>query len=94
MTRVRVDKRFVLLVNLDASGDVVFCTAQDNDTLSIFEFDISTAPEFVAERIALMKLTDVNKSEKGELIGRRYTPELLVVYLTYDEYQQLKEECK
>lgn len=93
MTKVRM-QRFVIWVKLNGVGDVVSVQAQDNDTFEAIDLDLSCAPDFVADRIALLKLTDVNKREKGELIGRRLANDVLIVYLTYDEYQQIKEECK
>ena len=87
-------QRFVIWVKLDETGDVISVQAQDNDTFKTIDIDLSSAPEFVADRIALLKLTDVNKSEKGELIGRRLSNEVLIIYLTYDEYKQLEKECK
>ena len=94
MTKVKVNKRHIVWVDLSESGDVESIQAQDNENFEVVDFDLSKAPEFVAERIALLKLTDVNKLEKGELIGRKLHDDVLVVYLTYDEYQQIKEECK
>ena len=93
MTKVRM-QRFVIWVRLNEVGDVVSVQAQDNGTFETTDIDLSRAPEFVADRIALLKLTDVNKREKGELIGRRLANDVLIVYLDYDEYQQIKEECK
>jgi hypothetical protein len=94
MTRVKVSKRYVVWVDLNESGDVESIQVQDNENFEVVVFDLYKAPEFVVERIALLKLTDVNKLEKGELIGRKLHDDVLVVYLTYDEYQQIKEECK
>lgn len=93
MTKVRM-QRFIVWVDLDETGNVESIQAQDNGTFAVVDFDLSRAPEFVADRIALLKLTDVNKSEKGELIGRKLDNTVLIIYLTYDEYQQIKEECK
>ena len=93
MTKVRM-QRFIIWVRLDETGDVTSVQVQDNNTLETIDIDLSRAPEFVADRIALLKLTDVNKSEKGELIGRKLDNTVLIIYLSYDEYQQIKEECK
>lgn len=87
--------RFIIWVNLHEDGDVRNLSAMDNDTLeSVPIYELNQAPEFIVERIALIKLTDVNKSEKGELVGRKLSPNVIIIYLTYDEYQQIKEECK
>ena len=91
-TRICMGQRFVIWVKLNDVGDVVSVQAQDNDTFEVIDIDLSRAPEFVADRIALLKLTDVNKSEKGELIGRRLANDVLIIYLDYDEYKQIKAE--
>ena len=93
MTKVRM-QRFIIWVDLDETGNVESIQAQDNESFAVVDFDLSSAPEFVADRIALLKLTDVNKSEKGELIGRKLANDVLIIYLNYDEYKQIKEECK
>ena len=93
MTKVRM-QRFIIWVNLHDDGDVVSVQAQDNDTFDKIDIDLSRAPEFVAERIALIKLTDVNKREKGDSVGRKLSSNVIIIYLTYDEYKQIKEECK
>jgi len=93
MTKVPM-QRFIIWVRLDETGDVTSVQVQNNNTLETIDIDLSRAPEFVADRIALLKLTDVNKSEKGELIGRKLDNTVLIIYLSYDEYQQIKEECK
>ena len=93
MTKVRM-QRFIIWVNLHDDGDVVSVQAQDNDTFETIDIDLSRAPEFVAERIALIKLTDVNKREKGDSVGRKLSSNVIIIYLTYDEYKQIKEECK
>ena len=90
-----MSQRFIIWVNLYEDGDVRSLSAMDNETLeSVMMGELSTVPDFVVERIALIKLTDVNKSEKGELIGRKLSHNVIIIYLTYDEYQQIKEECK
>jgi hypothetical protein len=89
-----MDQRFVIWVSLDDGGDVRVVGVHDNDRLESIELDLARVPEFVIERIALMKLTDVNKTQKGELIGRKLSDNVITIYLTYDEYQQIKEECK
>ena len=88
-------QRFIIWANVHEDGDVRNVSAMDNDTLeSIPIGEIGRAPMFVAERIALIKLTDVNKREKGESVGRKLSSNVIIIYLTYDEYQQIKEECK
>lgn len=96
MTRVRMKQRFIVWVDLDVeTGDVRKVVARDNGALESVEIhDLSKAPFFIADRIALIKLTDVNKTEKGEVLGRKLHDDVIIIYLTYDEFNQIKEECK
>lgn len=89
-------QRFIIWVNLDPeTGDVTSAAVMDNERLESFPLpELHRTPLFVPDRIALMKLTDVNKSEKGEILGRKISEQVVIIYLTYDEYHQLKEECK
>lgn len=86
-------QRFILWVRLDADGVIESVHAQDNVRFDSVWVDMSKVPDYVVERIALLKLTDVNKTQKGELLGRKLEDEVVVVYLTHDEYKQIKEEC-
>lgn len=96
MTKVRMDQRYSIWVELDPeTGGVWSTTVLNNAAIERFDIsDLSKAPSFVADRIALMKLTDVNKTEKGEILGRKITENVIIIYISYDEYQQIKEECK
>jgi hypothetical protein len=60
-------------------------------------FHGAQVPDFLEERIALLRMCDVNKRKKGEKLGRKTSDGVLVVYLSYDEYVELKnlfKECK
>jgi hypothetical protein len=45
-------------------------------------------PPYVHERIALLRLTTM---KEGGFIGRRLNPLVFTIYLTYDEYKELKD---
>ena len=73
------------------------------DILNNYSFVIDTlfhgaqVPDYVEERIALLRMCDVNKRKKGETLGRKTNEGILVMYLSYDEYVELKnlfKECK
>lgn len=48
---------------------------------------IALLPPYVHERIALLRLTE---NKEGGLIGRKLNPIVFTIYLTYDEYKELK----
>jgi hypothetical protein len=60
-------------------------------------FHGTQVPDYVEERIALLRMCNVNKRKKGETLGRKTNEGILVMYLSYDEYIELKnlyKECK
>lgn len=90
-----MNQRFVVIVYLHESGDVDWMVVCDNASSEKFALpDISECPLFVAERLALLKLTDVNKSDIGESIGRKLNPTSIIIYISYDEYHELKQTRK
>lgn len=61
-----------------------------NQQLTIYHIERGAqVPEYMNERIALLRLCDINKRERGELNGRRLTENSVLVYLTYDEFNEL-----
>ena len=61
-----------------------------NQQLTIYRINRGTpVPDYMTERIALLRLCDINKRERGELNGRRLTENNILVYLTFDEFNQL-----
>lgn len=95
---MRVQKPYVARVVLTDDGGW-----HHIDILNNYSFVIDTlfhgaqVPDYVEERIALLKLCNVNKGKKGEKLGRRTSDGTLVMYLNYDEYIELKnlfKECK
>ena len=53
--------------------------------------DIARLPNYMHERIALLKLSGVNNANAVGDIGRRLSERYLTVYLTYDEYTEITE---
>jgi hypothetical protein len=61
-----------------------------NQQLTIYRVDKDApVPDYMNERIALLRLCEINKRERGELHGRRLTEDTILVYLTYDEFNEL-----
>jgi hypothetical protein len=87
-------QRYVLSVALTEDGVVAKVRAHDNEALVSFNVRLSKAPEFVAERIALLKLTTVNKTGKEGPLGFKLNDYDLTVFITHDEFNQLRGECK
>lgn len=90
--------RYFIWVELDETGDVTRLSARDNLTFEQINMgDISEVPQFVRERLALIKLTGVNNysdSRKRGALGRRVAEDKIVIYLDHSDYNYIKEECK
>ena len=89
----RLPQRYVLTVRLpDKEGFRPSVRAWDNYSPDLNEGvevrDVSNAPAFVAEKIALLRMCQPHK-EGG--IGLKINEQMLTIYLTKDEYNILKE---
>jgi hypothetical protein len=80
---------FTAMAMLDEDGDVTKISAMSNISYAIFELPLDSVPEYLMERIALLKMCDINKEKKGEAIGRRFNNDTIYVYLSYDEFKEL-----
>jgi hypothetical protein len=82
------EKRYVARVVLFDEWKLV--DVMDNYTFLIARFlkDMQV-PDYMNERIALLRMCDINKQAKGESIGRRTSDTAMLVYLNYDEYTEL-----
>ena len=86
---VAKQRTFVAQVFLDDDG----WTHMDllhNHQLTIHHIERGApVPDYMNERIALLRLCDINKREQGELNGRRLSDKSLLVYLTPNEFYEL-----
>jgi hypothetical protein len=77
-------------VVLRDDGSVAEARAHDNRDLVSFPIVLGVAPQFVLERIALMKLTDLDEHKRGVTIGVKLSAHEFLIYLTKDEYKTLE----
>ena len=80
---------FTAMAMLDEDGDVTKISAMSNISYAIFELPLDSVPEYLAERIALLKMCDINRDKQGEAIGRRFNNTTIYVYLSWDEFKKL-----
>lgn len=77
-------------VRLNQMGEPVEMTINSNTgawgRLNLLGHELEMLPTYIHERVALLKLTDVNKESAVETVGRRLSGRYLTVYLSYDEY--------
>jgi hypothetical protein len=95
---MRLQKPYVAKVVLTDDGGWHHIDVLNNYSLVIDTlFHGTQLPDYMEERIALLKLCDINLRKKGDKLGRRIGNGSLVVYLNYDEYIELKnlfKECE
>jgi hypothetical protein len=80
---------FTAMVMLDEDGNLERISAMSNISYAIFELPLDSVPEYLMERIALLKMCDINKEKQGEAIGRKFNNTIIYVYLSYDEFKEL-----
>jgi len=83
-----MNRRFVAQVRVNEDGEILYVLALDNESLAVRPIEPSKAPEFLVERVALLRLCEISP-EEGEAIGRKFSMERFNVYLSFDEYKQI-----
>jgi hypothetical protein len=81
--------RYMVIAHVLNNGDIEYVNVLDNANLETTDMDGAHVPPWMRERVALLRMCDVNRDQKGELIGRKFTDHMLYVYLTYDEHKEL-----
>ena len=81
-----MDMRYIATVTYD--GDGMTIKILDNGTLNIVDLPEEHVPEFLKERIALLRLCGASR-EEDQLIGRKFSEGVLYVYLSYDEHRDI-----
>ena len=78
------------LLDVDHWRNINVMNNRNNETFQVMRKDV---PLYINERIALLKLCDPknNNEEEDESIGRRIRQNMMVVYLSVEEFNQLKK---
>lgn len=80
---------FNAMATLDEDGEVTKISVMSNVSFTVLYLPLDRVPEYLAERIALLKMCDVNREKQGEAIGRRFNNDTIYVYLSWDEFKEL-----
>jgi hypothetical protein len=80
---------FNAMATLDEDGEVRKISVMSNISYAVYDLPLDSVPEYLAERIALLKMCDVNREKQGEAIGRRFNKDIIYVYLSWDEFKEL-----
>lgn len=81
--------RYIAIAHVWDNGDIEYVNLLDNGAVRTDDMEGDQVPQWLAERVALLRLCDVDRDTKGEGIGRKFNDHILYVYLTYDEYKDL-----
>lgn len=83
--------QYMAIAHVWDSGDIDYLNVLDNKALTTQTLEGPHVPSWVQERIALLRLCEINRDPKGEQLGRKFTDHMLYVNLTYDEHKELTE---
>ena len=81
--------RYIAIAHVWNNGDIEYVNVIDNAAIASTDMEGDQVPQWLAERVALLRMCDINRDPKGEGIGRKFNDNMLYVYLTYDEYKDL-----
>jgi hypothetical protein len=80
-------RNYTASVQIDITGDFVKIILNDNKLIQAKR--VVTAPLFLHERVAMLRLTDINRTADGGIIGRKISDKLFTIYLTNEEFKSI-----
>ena len=80
-------RNYTASVEIDVTGDFVKVILNNNKLYQVRR--VVTTPLFLHERVAMLRLTDINRTANGEIIGRKLSDKLFTIYLTYVEFRNM-----
>ena len=84
--------RYMAIAHTRNDGGVEYVNILDNAAIRTDTLESEKVPEWLRERAAMLRMCDINHDQRGEVIGRKFTEHMMYVYLTYDEYHELKSQ--
>lgn len=86
--------RHMAIAHVWSNGDIEYINLLDNASLQAVDMEGEHVPTWLRERVAMLRMCEINRNDKGEGIGRKFTDHMIYVYLTYDEHKELNELAK
>lgn len=83
--------RYIAMVHTWKDGSIDYVSVLDNKQIKVEHMGGNLSPLWLKERAALLRLCEINRGEKGDVIGRRFSETLVYVYLDKKEYVQLSK---
>lgn len=81
--------RYIAIVHTWNDGSIDYVSVCDNRRFKSVHVDGQLSPLWLRERAALLRLCEINRSEKGEVLGRKFSNNMVYVYLNLQEYKEL-----
>ncbi len=81
--------RYIAIVHTWNDGSIDYVSVLDNGVSKVEYMGGELSPSWLKERAALLRLCEINRSAKGETIGRRFSNNMMHVYLDKQEHKQL-----
>lgn len=81
--------RYVVIAHVWDTGDIDYVNVLDNKMLTTETMDGRIVPDWLRERVALLRLCEVDKTGRGENIGRKFTDHMIYVYIDHKEHKKL-----
>ena len=81
------ERQYVVIAHTWNDGKLDYFNVLDNRALTTRDVEGSKAPYWLQERVALLRLCEVK--DEGEIIGRRFSSNIIYVYLNKPEYKEL-----
>jgi hypothetical protein len=86
---VKKKKPYTLGVVTNGVGGVEMATLNNNPTREAKTIKPDTLPNYVLERIALLKVKDDPSEPVVKDVGRKLVSNCFTIYLNHDEYKQI-----
>lgn len=84
--------RYMAIAHTRTDGGVEYINILDNAAIRTDTIEGDKVPQWLQERAAMLRMCEINHDQRGESIGRKFTEHMMYVYLTYDEYHELKSQ--
>lgn len=81
--------QYIAIAHIWDNGSIDYINVLNNRALTTSTLDGGKTPDWFRERVALLRLCEVNKVGRSESIGRKFTDHMMYVYLDSGEYKQL-----
>lgn len=84
-------KPYVVTVLTDEVGKIIGANLVNNRECFKKPISLKDIPLFIYERVALLRLTDIDRTANGQLIGRKIDDGFFTVYIDKEEHNKVNK---